>query len=67
MSSLNNQRENILIWKELGGSGETTIVYIIRDAVSLVRENYKGAKVLVTGSSFLAGGVLHILRSTSRG
>ena len=41
-------------------------MYTIREAVGIVRENYKNAEVLVTGSSFLAGGMLHILRSQGR-
>jgi hypothetical protein len=33
------------------------------DAMKLVRGKYKGAEVLVTGSSYLAGNVLYALHS----
>jgi hypothetical protein len=65
VSSLDKQRDNSRIWKELGGSGDVTIVHTTRDAVRLVKENYKGAEVLVTGSGYLSGNILHILRSTA--
>ena len=63
VSSLHNQRDNSRIWKELGVSGEVEIVHTTRDAVRLIKENYKGAEVLMTGSVLLAGNVLQILRS----
>jgi len=67
VSSLDKQRENSRIWQELGGSGEITIVHTTRDAVRLIKENYKGAEVLVAGSGYLSGNVLQILKSSSRG
>jgi hypothetical protein len=65
VSSLEKQRDNSRIWKELGGAGEVAVVHTIKDAVRLVKENHKGAEVLVTGSSYLSGNILHILRSTT--
>ncbi|PVH70693.1 Mur ligase [Cadophora sp. DSE1049] len=65
VSSLHDQRENSRIWKELGGLEEIAIVHTTRDAVRLVKEKYKGAEVLVTGSGYLTGNILHILRSTT--
>lgn len=61
LSSLRAQKDNAKIWKELGGSGNIDIVHTVREAVLLVREKYKGAEILVTGSSFLASGLIHVL------
>ena len=63
VSSLNDQRANSKIWKELGGSGHPVVVHTTRAAVRLIKEKYKGAEVFVTGSGYLAGNVLQILRS----
>jgi hypothetical protein len=63
ISSLKAQKDNAAIWKELGGSGNIEIVHTIKDAVLLAREKYKGAEILVTGSSFLANGLIHVLQS----
>lgn len=67
VASLKKQRENAEIWKQLGGSGDITVVHTIKEAVCLVREKYRGAEVLVTGSSLLASGLLHLLQATSLG
>ncbi len=67
ISSLKSQNSNAEIWKGLGGSGSIKVVYTIREAVNLVRENYKGAEVLVTGIHHLAGGMLSILQSEEAG
>ena len=67
VSSLIQQRHNAKIWEELDGSGNIAVVHTISEAVHLVREKYKRADVLVTGSSFLASGMLHILKSSSLG
>ena len=67
VSSLDNQRNNSRIWKELGGSGDIAVVHTARDAVRLVKENYEGAEILVTGSAYLSANMLRILRPTARG
>jgi folylpolyglutamate synthase len=64
VSSLNTQRANSKIWKELGGSGDTIVVPTTKAAVRLIQEKYKGAEVLVAGSGYLASNVLQILRSS---
>jgi folylpolyglutamate synthase len=64
VSSLNDQRANSKIWKELGGSGDTIVVHTTKAAVHLIQEKYKGAEVLVVGSGVLAGNVLQILQSS---
>ncbi|KAF4637066.1 hypothetical protein G7Y89_g1009 [Cudoniella acicularis] len=65
ISSLNKQKDNFRIWKELGGSGEIAVVHTAGDAIRLVKANYKGAEILVTGSGYLSGNILHILQSAT--
>jgi len=48
------------MWSELGRSGDITIVRT-RDAANLIKEEFRGAEVLVTGSTFVTGNVLVLL------
>lgn len=63
ISSLRCQKGNAEIWKRLDDCANIAVVHTIREAIGLVREDYEGARVLVTGSHYLASGALHILQS----
>jgi hypothetical protein len=65
-SSLKEQKDNATIWKTLGGTGNIHVVHTIKEASLLIREKYHRAEVLVTGSTFLASGMLHHLKSAKQ-
>jgi len=62
-ASLESQYRNAQIWTSLAGPGHTAVAGTIGEAIKLVRDKYEGAQVLITGSHYLAGGSLYLLRS----
>lgn len=58
LSNLVEQKRNAEIWARMNGHGNVAVISTTDEAIRLVRERFKGAKVLVTESRFLAGCVL---------
>jgi len=63
ISSLDVQKRHAEIWKTLDGCADVTVVRTVKHAVKFIRENYNKANVLITGSHYLVGGAIHILRA----
>ncbi|KAI9777976.1 MAG: hypothetical protein M1816_004374 [Peltula sp. TS41687] len=60
-TALKRQKAHAETWKALDGSSNVILKHTTREAVEFIRGNYKGARILVTGSHYLVGGTLDLL------
>ncbi|KAI9779776.1 MAG: hypothetical protein M1816_003340 [Peltula sp. TS41687] len=60
-NALTTQKAHAETWKALDGRSNVILKHTIKEAVEFIRQNYKGARILVTGSHYLVGGTLDLL------